>query len=83
MSDKPETIDYAEAVTRLPEGNTIHTFRQNRVALLGAGWPRKKLLAALKAAKEIHVTGEGAQAMHHGIAIQDKRGTLFIETVDC
>lgn len=79
--DARQTISFDEAVALLPEGDTVHTFVQAAFGLLGADWPRQKILDALKDAECIDVTGPMAPRMHHGLAIPRKgRGPLFIET---
>ena len=75
-----QTIAFDDAVKLLPEGEFIHTFRQAGHALLGAGHDRESLLAAMRAAESIEVTGPAAQAMDHGLALFDEHGVLFIET---
>ena len=76
-------ITYKEAIKKLPKGDEIHTFRSpNGGMLIGTDWERKTILKLLKASKEIHVTGEMAQKMNHGIAVKDKYGWLFIATKD-
>lgn len=72
-------IPLEEAVKLLPDGNSIHTFRNPGPAILvGADWSRAEILKALQRADEIHVTGEGAQGMGHGLWIATGGG-LFIE----
>ncbi|HNL98896.1 MAG TPA: hypothetical protein PKL61_17315 [Accumulibacter sp.] len=80
MDDDKELISFDDAVTRLPPGDNIHTFRQAGPMLLGADHGRTSLLAAMRAAPCIEVTGPQAQAMNHGLAIRDENGFLFIET---
>lgn len=82
MNEDKKTVTFDQAVKLLPEGDTIHTFRQADWMLLGADHSRKRLLEAMKAAPEIHVTGEQAQAMKHGLAIHDEHGWLFIEAAN-
>ena len=80
VSNKPQTIDYEAAVALLPDGDDVHTFRSGAFSLVGADWKREKILALLKVADEIHVTGGMAQGMGHGMAVQDDYGWLFIAT---
>jgi hypothetical protein len=79
MSDERELIDFDAAVALLPDRETVHTFRGGGMMLIGADWPRDRLLAAMREAKEIQVTGPQAQRMGYGLAI-DHEGWLFIET---
>ena len=74
-------IDYDTAVSRLADGDDVHTFRQGSIGmLLGADWSRNEILAAMKAAPEILEAGEIATNIGHGIAIKDDGGWLFIAT---
>lgn len=79
MSDKKEVIAFDDAVKRLPDAEQVHTFCKAGSAILGANWDKPKLLDAMRKAPEIQVTGPQAQAMKHGLCI-DNNGTLFIET---
>lgn len=45
MDDDKELISFDDAVTRLPPGDNIHTFRQAGPMLLGADHGRTSLLA--------------------------------------
>lgn len=81
MSEEQLTISFDEAVKLLPEGDTIHTFRNSGSMLLGADWGREALLAAMRDT-EIHITGKAAQAMKHGLAIIHNGSWLFIEAAN-
>lgn len=77
--DERIVLSFNAAVPFLPDGDRIHTFMDGGI-LIGADWGRNELLAAMKEA-EIHVTGETAQRMKHGLAIERPGGAmLFIET---
>lgn len=80
MSDEKMTIGYDAALAFLKPRGAIHTFRTGSGMLVGADWSRASILEALKVAPEIQVTGDTAQSMGHGLAIQDKHGWVFIET---
>ena len=82
MDNDEKTIPFDEAVKLLPDRDTVHTFRSGGAMMLGADWGRESLLAAMKAATEIHVTGEVAQAMKHGLAIHNGGSWLFIEAAN-
>lgn len=75
-------ITLEEALKLLPEKEDIHTFMNPAAGmLLGADWSRDDVVKALALSKEIHLTGEAAQAMDHGLAIFRGDGaTVFIET---
>jgi len=76
------TLTYDEAVAVLPDGDTIHCFRNPAAGvMLGTDWDRATVLDTLKQADVIGVTGEHAQAMHHGIVIKHGGSLAFFETV--
>ena len=73
-------IPFDQAKKKLPKGNQIHAFRQSVGGILiGADWSRADILKAMKK-YAIHETGEKAQKMNNGLAIEDEHGWLFIET---
>lgn len=78
-TQEKDTLSYEEAIALLPEGDDIHTF----LGFIGASWRREQILAALKEAPEILLTGPMAQAMGHGMAIfrPGTRSPLMIQTV--
>ena len=80
MTNEKEIISLAEALKLLPEGDTIHTFRQSGRLIVGADWERNELIEALTHAPEIQITGQQAQKMNHGLGIKDNMGYLFIKT---
>lgn len=82
MDDEKELIVLEEAIKRLPDGDMVHTFRQNGQLLIGADHERARLIDAMRNAPEIEITGPQAQAMGHGLAIRDDYGWLFIETAN-
>ncbi len=81
MSEEPLTISYDDAILQLPDGDEIHTFINPHGILVGADWSREEVLASLKSAKEIFITGPQAQAMNHGLAFDRGNWELvYIET---
>lgn len=81
-SDEPEILTYEEAVALLPDGDSIHTFLDGGIAIIGADWERTAVLALLReAGPQIEVTGPAAQSVGHGLAAYRADGTpVFIET---
>lgn len=79
--DDRRLLTFAEAEALLPAGETVHTFRSGRGLMLGADWDKRSVLEALNKAETIDVSGPVAQAMNHGLAINDEHGWLFIETM--
>jgi len=83
MSSDRLTIPFEEAVKLLPEGESIHTFMNPAAAVLVvADWSRARILQVLHQAEEIHVTGEQAQAMGHGLCVKFKGDWLFIKAAE-
>ena len=80
--DDIQLLTYDEAVALLPDGDSIHTFLDGGISLIGADWDRPAILALLREAHpEIEVTGPAAQSMGHGMAAYRADGTpVFIET---
>ena len=74
-----------EAISLLPAGDTIHTFRNMPFGLIGADWSKEDIIEELRKAEVIEITGETARSMNHGLAIYNKNAKyqsdiLFIET---
>jgi hypothetical protein len=68
-----------EAIAMLPDGDTVHTFRQSAAGvLIGADWPRERLIAAIREGQP-ELSGGAATGMGHGLAV-GLVGTLFVET---
>jgi len=66
MSDYVE-ITAAEAISVLPEGEYVHTFRNPGFGLMGADWTREEAEKHLNEAAEISLTGTMARGMEHGM----------------
>ena len=68
------------ALGMLPDGDTVHTFRNTAGMLIGADWGKKEIIEMItKYGAER--AGEQAKAMNHEIAISDGVGKwLFVET---
>ena len=79
---KPVSLPFDEAVKLLPDGDSIHTFRNPGGMLMGADWNRAGLLAAMRESPAIQVTGGMAQSMGHGLVIEAEGTLLFIEATN-
>ena len=80
-SEDIELLTYDEAVALLPDGDTIHTFLDGGLAIIGADWNRAAVLELLEATDRREVTGPSAQGAGHGLAAFRADGTpVFIET---
>lgn len=78
-------ITYDEAVSLLPNRESIHTFYNPSFGLVGADWSREDLLDKLKKSDTIELCGENAREIGHGIAAYNQKSQrqmdiLFIET---
>lgn len=82
MSDDAKMISLAYALSLLPDGDTVHTFLNPAWGLVGASWARRDVIDVLANAKEIHVTGEAAQSMGHGLAVMYQGRWLYIEAAN-
>jgi hypothetical protein len=79
--DKPfKALTLEEAEKLLPEGDTVHTFRQGGLGLLvGADWSKTRILERFQT-HGVGLSGDTARNMNHGLASFDDTGWLFIET---
>lgn len=79
--DESVTLSFDQAVALLPDGDEVHTFLNPGGILVGANWPREKILEVIKE-HGAEVSGDQAQRMKHGIVITQygSHGPLFIET---
>lgn len=77
-------INPEDAINLLPEGETVHTFLNSGMCLVGADWDRGELIDKIRSVGYREITGSMARSMNHGLALWsagDKRGdVLFVET---
>jgi hypothetical protein len=79
MENKRRVVPIEEAITRIGEGDYVHTFRGAPFGLLGADWGRKELIDAMRKGVVVEA-GPQACAMGHTLAIENQGGSpLFIE----
>jgi hypothetical protein len=69
----------SEAISRLPDTPRLHTFRGQRPPI-GADWTREKVVEAIRAAKAVKESPRAMLAMRHGVAFEDEKGWVFVET---
>lgn len=81
MTDERVQVSLEDALKRIGDGGEIHTFRQWAFGLIGADWPREKLIEAIEK-YGVEESGQLATSMHHGLVLMDGQGPLFIETVE-
>lgn len=79
FDDGTVLLTYDEAVALLPDGDTIHTFLDGGVALIGADWDRSEVLTLLAETDRREVTGPGAQGVGHGLAAYRDGEPVFIQ----
>ena len=79
-------LTYDEAISVLPNSDSIHTFYNEPFGLIGADWSREDILNKFKESNVvIELTGEQARNMKHGICVRPNRDyyqheVLFVET---
>lgn len=74
-----------QAISVLPDGETIHTFYNPGFGLVGADWERDDILDKIEKSDIVELTGPSARGMGHGMCAYNKdtkwqSGILFIET---
>lgn len=74
-----QKLSLQEATDLLPTGKEVHTFRNSSFMLIGADWPRAKVLKAIEK-HGVELAGPSATAMKHGLVLFDDHGPLFIAT---
>ena len=78
-------ITAEEAIKLLPDGDTIHTFYNCGMGLIGGDWYREDIIQKLTESDMIEICGEQARALGHGLAAYNndtrfQSEVLFIET---
>ena len=77
-------INPEDAINLLPEGETVHTFLNSGMCLVGADWDREELIDKIRSVGYREITGSTARSMNHGLALWnagDKQSdVLFVET---
>jgi hypothetical protein len=79
MSKPRRKITPEEAQELLPDGDVVHTFRAKDTLLIGADWPKSRILERFKT-HGVELSGDNARSMNHGLCSLDDTGWLFIET---
>lgn len=73
------SLERAEAM--IAPGERVHTLRSTGQGLfIGAEWLRADLLAAMREAPALDLSGEVATAMGHGLAVLTDGSWLFVDT---
>ena len=72
-----------QAESLIVEGDDVHTFVSAAFGLVGADHSRRGILADIRAAERIDLSGPMARAMGHGICLRRKgQSPLFVRTND-
>lgn len=74
-----------QAISVLPNGDSVHTFYNLGFGLVGADWSKADITDKLRSSDIIELTGTVARGMGHGICAYSKGAKfqsdiLFIET---
>ena len=83
--DERRYITVKEAISLLPKGDTVHTYRQEKIMLIEANLDRADIIQKITEADSIELTGERARSLDHGMAIynlgrKSRTEALFIQT---
>ena len=78
-------ITAEQAISVLPDGDSVHTFYNPGFGLIGADWGKEDITDKLRRSDIIELTGSAARGMNHGICAYSKDAkyqsdVLFIET---
>ena len=78
-------ITTEQAISVLPDGDTVHTFYNPGFGLVGADWSKEDITDKLRRSDIIELTGPAARGMNHGMCVYSKGAKyqsdiLFIET---
>ena len=78
-------ITTEQAISVLPDGDTVHTFYNPGFGLVGANWSKEDITDKLRRSEIIELTGPAARGMGHGICAYNKdtkcqSDILFVET---
>lgn len=77
--DKRRAVPIEEAIERIGDSESIHTFRSTHFTLLGADWDRDDLIEEMRKGGVVEA-GPQACALGHTLAIENTGGSpLFIE----
>ena len=80
MNDDRKKLSVQEAITMLPDGDTIHVISNDAPGILiGADWPREDVISEFEIS-QLELAGPVAKSSGHGIAMLNKNGRWFVET---
>lgn len=67
IMDKAIKLSTDEALSLLPDGDTIHCFVSSSFALFGADWKRANVIKYIEEADSLQIGGDNCRAMGHGL----------------
>lgn len=78
-------ITAEQAISVLPDGDSVHTFYNPGFGLVGADWSKEDITDKLRRSDIIELTGPAARGMGHGMCVYNKdtkrqSDILFVET---
>ena len=77
VNDEPVVLDAEQAISMLPDGDMIHTFRSSAMCLIGADWKREKLIETIRKSR-CEIGGETCCQMKHGLVVWADNHALFV-----
>jgi len=69
-----------EAMSALPEGDNVHTFKGRMPMIIGADVSRERAEELLTSAKRIEVSGPVTMRMNHGLTVWWENDGMAMET---
>lgn len=83
ITDRDDVLLIDAALALLEDGETVHAFTNASASvLIGADWDRADVEKAIRDFGGAWVTGEQAQAIKHGIAVEYAGSVYFFKTKD-
>ena len=78
-------ISAEQAISVLPDGESVHTFYNPGFGLVGADWSKNEVVDKLNKSDIIELTGPSARSMGHGMCAYNantkyQSEILFVET---
>lgn len=79
MSGEKIILTTEQALSMLPDGDSIHTFRSTGMALIGCDWEREDLEETIRES-QCEIGGDQCQAFNHGLVVwTSETEPLFVE----
>ena len=68
-----------QAISMLPDGDSVHTIVQCGFGLIGADWSKEKMLSTIDKHR-FELSGKITTSMGHGMTFRNGTGYVFVET---